>query len=87
MAEGGQRRWNELLGTYLTLGVQLALAPVILFFLGQWLDDKYGTGPWLRLAGLAIGVTGGFIKFVKTATALSKEAEAEAKKKGNKREN
>jgi F0F1-type ATP synthase assembly protein I len=75
----GSKRWNELVGTYLTMGAQLALPPVILFFLGQWLDERYGTGLWLRLAGLAIGITGGFIKFVRTATALGEQADTEAK--------
>ncbi len=34
--------------------------------LGVWLDKRFGTSPWLTLAGALLGMTGGFIGFFKT---------------------
>jgi len=30
-------------------------------FGGQWLDRRYGTAPWLLLAGVIVGATVGFL--------------------------
>lgn len=66
-------------GPYLTLGLQLALTVVVFFFLGRWLDGKFGTDPWLMLAGLALGVAGGLTSFLKKAVELGKEEDRESK--------
>jgi F0F1-type ATP synthase assembly protein I len=60
------------------MGIQLALAVVVFFFAGRWLDGVLGTAPWLMLAGLAVGIAGGMIKFLRAAAALGKEANREA---------
>lgn len=80
MAEGGRetRPWSHQFGPYLTMGIQLALAVVAFFFLGRWMDTKLGTTPWLMLAGLMLGIVGGFIKFFRAATSLGREANREA---------
>jgi ATP synthase protein I len=67
-------------GPYLTLGLQLALTVVVFFFLGRWLDGKFGTAPWLMLAGLALGVAGGMTAFLVKAFALGREEDREQKK-------
>ena len=54
---------------YLGLGMQLAVAVLLFFFIGWWLDGTYGTGPYGMLVGIAIGITGGMIKFIRTVTA------------------
>ena len=71
----GRQWWSRELGPFLTLGLQLAITVVAFFFLGRWVDRELGTAPWFMLCGLAIGVTGGFIKFFRTVTALGKTAD------------
>ena len=44
---------------YAGLGLELAGAVAGLTLLGYWLDGRWGTAPWLMLAGLAIGLLGG----------------------------
>ena len=61
------------LGPYMALGFQLAAAVVGFFLLGHWLDNRYDTSPWLKLLGLLLGATGGFIKFFKTVARLDKK--------------
>ena len=31
--------------------------------IGYWLDGRFGTKPWLLLAGLVLGMIGGFVNF------------------------
>ena len=52
---------------------------VAFFFLGQWLDREWETSPWLMLAGLAIGILGGLIRFFKTAMEIGKKSEHNGK--------
>jgi len=71
------RKLSRDLGPFLTLGLQLAITVVVFFFLGRWADQKLESTPWLTLLGLGIGMTGGFIRFFRTATELGKEADKE----------
>jgi F0F1-type ATP synthase assembly protein I len=78
----GQRRsWARGFGSFLTMGLQLALTVVIFFFLGRWLDEKFDTRPWLMMAGLVIGTVGGFINFIRTAASMGKQADHEAEER------
>jgi ATP synthase protein I len=63
-------------------GIQLAAAIAIFFFVGRWLDGKFGTGPWLMLIGAVVGAGGGMYKFIKTALEIDtpKRSDEEAKK-------
>jgi len=54
---------------YLGLGMQLAVAVLLFFFIGWWVDRTYETGPFGMLIGTAVGITGGMIKFIRTVTA------------------
>jgi ATP synthase protein I len=45
---------------YAGLGLQFALAILLFTFLGQWLDRRFGTEPWLLLVGVFVGAGGGF---------------------------
>ena len=72
-------------GPYLTLGLQLAVTVVVFFFLGRWLDGKFGTDPWLMLAGLAVGVAGGLAAFLLKAFALGREEDRETEERKKER--
>ena len=71
------RLWSRELGPFLTLGLQLAITVVVFFFLGRWADQAFDTAPWLTLLGVLVGISGGFVKFFRTATELGKEADRE----------
>jgi ATP synthase protein I len=80
MAESGWRGWATDFGPFLTLGIQLAIAVVAFFFLGRWLDGALGTAPWLMIGGLFVGIVGGLAQFLRTASALGKKEDEEARK-------
>ena len=50
--------WRQL-GLLSSIPFILALAPIIGFFLGQYLDQKFRTRPWLSLVLLALGFVAG----------------------------
>lgn len=58
---------------YVTLGFQLAAAVVVFVLAGVWLDRRFDLSPWGTLAGLLLGMTGGFIKFFTTVSGLQKK--------------
>jgi len=74
--------WLKSAGPFLTLGMQLALAVVVFFFLGRWLDEALHTAPWLTVVMVLAGATGGFISFFKSVSAIEKKErqEMEARK-------
>ncbi len=42
-------------GLLLAIPTLLIVSPLVGFFLGGWLDRRFGTSPWLTLAGLLLG--------------------------------
>ena len=54
-------------GSMLGIGIQLVVTILGFAALGWWLDQQFDTEPWLLLAGLLFGATGGMISFVRTA--------------------
>jgi len=74
--------WGKEFGPFLTIGLQLAITVIVFFFLGRWLDNEYGTSPWLMLAGLTVGIVGGLIKFFKTAVETGKQTEGNGESNG-----
>ena len=55
------------IGSLLGIGIQLTVTILAFAALGWWLDQKFETQPWLLLAGLLFGATGGMISFIRTA--------------------
>jgi F0F1-type ATP synthase assembly protein I len=51
---------------YIAASTSLVAAVGVFTGLGIWLDRKLDTAPWLTLAGVIVGMTGGFISFFKT---------------------
>ena len=45
----------QLVGT----GLEMATLVVVLAWGGRWLDGRWGTDPWLTLAGASLGIVGG----------------------------
>ena len=67
-------------GPIFGLGIQMAAAVVLAFFAGRWLDEKWGTAPWMMLVGLMFGAGAGMFNFIRTVNASGKN-NAEKEKK------
>jgi F0F1-type ATP synthase assembly protein I len=80
--EGKSDGWRDVVGPYLTMGMELAIAVVGMFFIGRWIDGHWGTAPWGMFVGLGLGVVGGFIRFIRRALALGASEDAQQEKDG-----
>ena len=72
-------------GEYAGLGIQFAASIVVFLYVGQWLDRKLGTAPWLLLAGVFLGAGGSFYSMYRrlmAAQAREDAARAERRKAG-----
>jgi F0F1-type ATP synthase assembly protein I len=45
---------------------------LVFLYLGEWLDRKLGTAPWLLLLGVFIGAAGGFYSLYRALTATQR---------------
>ncbi len=61
------------------LGMQLPAWILIGFFAGYWADGRFGTSPWLLIAGASAGMTFGFISFFTTILKASHEEDGRDK--------
>jgi F0F1-type ATP synthase assembly protein I len=65
------------LGILTTIPLILAVAPMIGYFLGTWLDERLGTGPFLMVAFLLLGFGAGIRETVHLVRKAGKAAEEE----------
>lgn len=57
---------------YAGLGFEIVV-PIVLGLLGGWwLDGRWGTTPWLLLAGLLLGIGAGFYNFFRAVSGMAK---------------
>jgi len=62
-------------GEYLGVGLQFAGAIVLFLFVGQWLDSRLGTEPWLLLLGVFVGASAGFYSLYRQLVIAPRERE------------
>lgn len=60
------------LGNYLGLGIQLAVTVGVMVFIGIWLDEKFGTNPWLTVLCSLLGIFAALYSFIKTVLKSTK---------------
>jgi F0F1-type ATP synthase assembly protein I len=54
------------------IGVMLPLALVIGYFVGAWLDGKFGT-TWIKIVGILLGIAAGFVQLIRLAGSEGKK--------------
>ena len=55
-------------GEFAGLGLQFAVSVIAFFFVGQWLDGKFGTTPWLLIIGVFLGGGASFYSMYRKLT-------------------
>lgn len=73
VGSGGQR----LMG----LGIQFVVAILLFLYVGMWLDRKFGTTPWLMLAGMVVGGVGGFYSLYRAMVAENRRLDDEERRR------
>ena len=70
-------RWVRQVGLLTAIPTVLAAGPLAGFFIGDYLDKKFRTYPWLTFAGIILG----FIASGKETITLIRRADRESKDK------
>jgi F0F1-type ATP synthase assembly protein I len=74
--------------SWIDLGIQvaitLALSVILLALLGRWLDEQFGTTPFLLVAGALWGAIGGTIWLVVRVKRFADKFEEEEKRSNSK---
>ncbi len=73
------RKTTKAVLAYSSIGLQLAGTLLLCVYAGFWLDRRYGTTPWLLVAGAAVGMTAGFFNMFKELRMLEKNTEGSEK--------
>jgi F0F1-type ATP synthase assembly protein I len=72
-------------GEYASLGIQFAASILVFLFLGQWLDRRLGTAPWMLLIGVFLGAGGSFYgMYRRLMAAQARDEAAKATRRGGK---
>lgn len=67
------RKQFKAMGSVGTAGIELAVATIVGFFGGMWLDGLLGTKPWLQWVGLALGLVAGFRNLFQVARKVQQQ--------------
>lgn len=81
-APGGKKDLTPLTayGIYGAAGLQLGVSVVGFLLIGNYLDGKYDTAPWLAVIGLVFGFVGGLANLIRIVRRFAPDGD-----KGNKR--
>lgn len=66
-----------------TLGLEVVVALVLGLMLGRWLDGKFGTAPYLAVAGFTLGLFSAVKAFVRTWREMQRITAQEEREQGN----
>jgi F0F1-type ATP synthase assembly protein I len=61
------------------VGIQFAVSIVLFLYVGQWLDRKLGTAPWLLIIGVFLGAGASFYSMYRKLMAAQARDEAARK--------
>jgi ATP synthase protein I len=64
--------WRQI-GLLSTIPFLLALAPIVGYLLGNYLDRRFGTSPWLGIVLLGLGFVAGVRETVKIVRLAQRE--------------
>lgn len=79
--------WQPSLILFMRLSGWIGGPVIIALFVGKWLDDKYGTEPWLFLATVGLAFITSSIGITKEASnAIKKMAQDDKQKKPDSKE-
>lgn len=70
MASDGSRDVSSLQLLY--VGWVLVICVVLGYFLGDYLDGRWGTEPWLTVAGVMLGTGAGFLELFRSVSRSQK---------------
>lgn len=81
-ARRGKRAFNTLAAS--SVGLELGVAVILSLLFGMWLDDRFGTTPWLTLVFVGLGIAAGFRNVLRAVKRVERAAaEEEREERGD----
>ncbi len=77
--EEKDRRLLRIVGVLSTVGIAMVAATMIGLFIGRWLDNRFGTSPWLTAVFLLLGIVAGFRNLYQTVRRAQQTMDEEDK--------
>ena len=75
----GQSEEGFSISEFAGVGIQFGLSIILFLYVGQWLDRKLGTAPWLLIIGVFLGAGLGFYSMYRKIMAAQARDEAARK--------
>lgn len=54
-----------MIGVFVMVPFLLGIPPLLGWFIGSWIDAKFGTGPWMMFLWIALGFAAGFREVIR----------------------
>jgi ATP synthase protein I len=61
------------LGRNFALGLEVAVGATLGYFVGGWVDRRFGTTPWGLYVGVMVGCAAGMYSLIKAAIRMNKD--------------
>jgi len=71
------------LGTFGTLGLEIVLSVLLGSYVGNWLDQKFSTAPWLLIVGFFFGCGAAAKAVMRNMKDMRRVTEREEREQGN----
>ena len=65
------------------MGLELGISIAVGYFIGDWLDGRFGTHPWLSISFLFLGIAAGFRSLLQAARRAMRDVTDDEKQTGN----
>ena len=66
-------------GKFTALGLEMGLSVLLGLLGGRWLDERFGTKPWLSITGVLLGIAAAFFALFKISKSLLKAGQTKDK--------
>jgi F0F1-type ATP synthase assembly protein I len=70
----GSRSTGTSPAAFAGVGLELAFLILLGLFVGQWIDKRLGTAPWLLILGVFAGAAAGFVNMYRILTTAERRA-------------
>ena len=75
MAKESKNKGMQALALTTTISMEIAITVTLGFWLGRFLDDRFGTEPWIMVAGVLLGMGLGIVGIIQTLERFFKDKE------------
>ena len=75
MAKEGKNKGMQALALTTTISMEIAITVTLGFWLGRFLDGRFGTEPWIMVSGVLLGMGLGIFSIIQTLERFFKDKE------------